>query len=238
MPKFDVIAFDADDTLWQNEHLYAESQAGLTSLLAQYHPAGWINERLFQTEMRNLEHFGYGIKAFTLSMIETAIELTEGRISGADLQTLIDRAKTMLHAEVELIDHVDQTLSRLQGKYPLMLLTKGDLFEQENKIARSGLGGRFRYVEIVSTKTISVYQDLLEKHSIPSGRFLMIGNSLRSDILPLLELGAYAVYIPHELTWQHENSDPPPEDQAGFYQLENIGQLPDLLEQLEKTGMG
>ena len=238
MPKFDVIAFDADDTLWQNEHLYAESQAGLTSLLAQYHPAGWINERLFQTEMRNLEHFGYGIKAFTLSMIETAIELTEGRISGADLQTLIDRAKTMLHAEVELIDHVDQTLSRLQGKYPLMLLTKGDLFEQENKIARSGLGDRFRYVEIVSTKTISVYQDLLEKHSIPSGRFLMIENSLRSDILPLLELGAYAVYIPHELTWQHENSDPPPEDQAGFYQLENIGQLPDLLEQLEKTGMG
>ena len=238
MPKFDVIAFDADDTLWQNEHLYAESQAGLTSLLAQYHPAGWINERLFQTEMRNLERFGYGITAFTLSMIETAIELTEGRISGADLQTLIDRAKTMLHAEVELMDHVDQTLSRLQGKYPLMLLTKGDLFEQENKIARSGLGGRFRYVEIVSTKTISVYQDLLEKHSIPSGRFLMIGNSLRSDILPLLELGAYAVYIPHELTWQHENSDPPPEDQAGFYQLENIGQLPDLLEQLEKTGMG
>ena len=237
MPKFDIIAFDADDTLWQNERLYAESQARLVELLAQYHPTEWINERLFQTEMRNLDHFGYGIKAFTLSMIETAIELTEGRISGTGLQTLGDRARDMLHAEIDLLDHVDQTLSCLQGKYPLMLLTKGDLFEQENKITRSGLGDRFRYIEIVSTKAVSVYRDLLERYSIQPGRFLMVGNSLRSDILPLLELGAYAVYIPHELTWQHENSDPPPAVQRGFYQLEHIGQLPALLEQLEKTEM-
>ena len=114
-----------------------------------------------------------------------------------------------------------------------MLLTKGDLFEQENKIARSGLGDRFRYVEIVSAKTVSVYKGLLERHSIQPERFLMIGNSLRSDILPLLELGAYAVYVPNDLTWQHENSDPPPAGQAGFYQLEHIGQLSGLLKQLE-----
>jgi putative hydrolase of the HAD superfamily len=116
-----------------------------------------------------------------------------------------------------------------------MLLTKGDLFEQENKVARSGIRDRFRYVEIVSTKTVSVYQGLLEKYSIPPERFLMVGNALRSDILPLLELGAYAVYIPHELTWQHENSAPPPAGQAGYYQLEHIGQLPALLENLENT---
>ncbi len=119
-----------------------------------------------------------------------------------------------------------------------MLLTKGDLFEQENKIARSGLRDRFRYVEIVSTKTVSVYKGLLEKYAIPPERFLMVGNSLRSDILPLLELGAYSVYIPHELTWQHENSAPPPVGQAGYYQLKHIGQLPALLESLENAENG
>ena len=233
MPKFDLIAFDADDTLWHNEHLYAGSQAVLVELLSHYHPPEWVRERLYQTEMRNLEHYGYGIKAFALSMVETALELTEGRISGADLGRLVDLAKGMLGAKVEVMDHVTETLDQLGAKYPLMMITKGDLFEQENKIARSGLKDRFRYVEIVSTKTVPVYRGLLERHSISPERFLMAGNSLRSDILPLLELGAYAVYIPNELTWQHENSDPPPEGQAGYYQLEHIGGLPGLLEGLE-----
>ena len=233
MTNFDVIAFDADDTLWENERLYVSAQTKLAELLAHYHPPDWVNERLYQTEMRNLEHFGYGIKAFALSMIETAIELTEGRIAGADLQTLVDLAREMLGAKVNLLDNVAETLSTLKAKYTLMVLTKGDLFEQENKIARSGLRDCFHHIEIVSKKTIPVYKALLERHSIQPERFLMVGNSLRSDILPLLELGAYAVYIPHELTWQHENSDPPPEGQAGYYQLEHIGQLPDLLERLE-----
>jgi len=235
MSNFDLIAFDADDTLWENEHLYAASQARLVDLLVQYHPPEWIHERLYKTEMRNLEHFGYGVKAFALSMIETAIELTEGRISGKELQSLVDMARDMLHANVDLIENVSETLAHLKETYALMLLTKGDLFEQENKIARSGLADRFRYIEIVSTKTVPVYKSLLEKHSIHPERFLMVGNSLRSDILPLLELGAYAIYVPHDLTWQHENSDPPPAGQAGFYQLENIGQLPALLEQLENS---
>jgi putative hydrolase of the HAD superfamily len=233
MPEFDVIAFDADDTLWQNEHLYARSQARLVELLSQYHPAEWIHERLYQTEMRNLEHFGYGIKAFALSMVETAIELTEGRISGGDLQILVDLAKEMLHAKIEVMAHVTETLDLLMDKYPLMIITKGDLFEQENKIARSGLQDRFHYIEIVSTKTVSIYKSLLERYSIQPRRFLMVGNSLRSDILPLLELGAYAVYIPNEQTWQHENSEPPSSELNGFYQIENIGQFPALLEKLE-----
>jgi putative hydrolase of the HAD superfamily len=213
--------------------LYAESQARLVELLSQYHPPEWVRERLYQTELRNLDHFGYGVKAFALSMIETAIELTEGRMSGKELQVLVDMAKEMLHADVEILDHVTNTLTQLGENYALMLLTKGDLFEQENKIARSGLMDRFHYIEIVSTKTDSVYKTLLDRHSIEPERFLMIGNSLRSDIIPLLELGAYTVYIPHDLTWQHENSDPPPVGQTGFYQLEHIGQLPGLIEQLE-----
>ena len=237
MTNFDVIAFDADDTLWENERLYSSAQASLVELLARYHPPEWINERLYQTEMRNLEHFGYGIKAFALSMVETTVELTDGCISGTELQTLIDMVKEMLHAKVDVMDHVTETLAQLKTKYTLMLLTKGDLFEQENKIARSGLQDCFRYIEIVSKKTVPVYKDLLEKLSIDPKRFLMVGNSLRSDILPLLELGAHAVYIPHELTWQHEHSDPPPAGQAGFYQLEHIGQLPVLLERLANTAI-
>jgi len=233
MPAFDVIAFDADDTLWENERLYARAQARLVELLGHYHPAQWVNERLYQTEMRNLEHFGYGIKAFALSMVETAVELTEGRISGRDVQTLVDLAREMLQAKVDLLEHAAETLSHLKTKYPLMLLTKGDLFEQEHKIARSGLRDCFRYIEIVSQKDGSVYEALLEKHSVQPERFLMVGNSLRSDILPVLELGAYAVYIPHALTWQHENADPPPAGEPGYYQLENLGQLPPLLERLE-----
>jgi len=141
----------------------------------------------------------------------------------------------MLHADVDVLDNVGETLTMIGEKYPLMLLTKGDLFEQENKIALSGLGDRFHYIEIVSTKTVPVYKNLLDKHSIRPERFLMVGNSLRSDILPLLELGAHAVYIPYDLTWEHEHSDPPPKDQPGFYQLEQFGQLPVLLERIENS---
>jgi putative hydrolase of the HAD superfamily len=235
MTNFDVIAFDADDTLWENERLYASAQARLVELLARYHPPEWIHERLYRTEMRNLEHFGYGIKAFALSMIETAVGLTDGQISGVELQRLIDMAKEMLHAKVDVMEHVTETLTQLKTTHTLMLLTKGDLFEQENKIVRSGLQNCFRYIEIVSKKTLPVYKNLLEKHSIDPKRFLMVGNSLRSDILPLLELGAHAIYIPHELTWQHEQSDPPPAERAGYHQLEHIGQLPALLESLENT---
>lgn len=233
MSRFDLIAFDADDTLWQNERLYVEAQARFAALLAHYHSAEWIRERLYQAETRNLEHFGYGVKAFALSMIETAVELTEGRIAGQDLQTLVDLARQMLHARVELLEGVRETLEVLKGSYSLMLLTKGDLFEQENKIARSGLSGCFRHIEIVSRKTAPVYRSLLKKHSVPPGRFLMVGNALRSDILPVLELGGSAVYVPHPLTWQHEQANPPPAGQSGYYQLEHLGLLPALLAQIE-----
>jgi putative hydrolase of the HAD superfamily len=233
MNQFDLIAFDADDTLWHNERLYVNAQARFAQLLSHYHNPEWIGERLYQTETHNIQHFGYGIKAFALSMIETAVELTEGRLSGQDVQALIDLAKEMLSAKVELLEHVAETIPQLAANYQLMVITKGDLLDQETKIARSGLGKYFQQVEIVSQKTPETYLRLLKKASIPPERFLMVGNSLKSDILPILELGGNAVHIPYETTWLHEVASPPAEGQAGYYSLEHLGQLPALLEQLE-----
>lgn len=235
MPRFDMLAFDADDTLWQTERLYVDTQTKFKELLAHYHPPEWIDAQLYAAEMRNLPHFGYGIKAFALSLIETAVELTEGRVTGPDIQQIISWAKGMLTAEVELLEHTAATLAHLAQRYPLMVITKGDLLDQESKLARSGLAGCFRHIEIVSDKTPETYAAILKRYALPPARFLMAGNSLRSDILPVLALGAHAVYIPHALTWAHEQSDPPPAGQPGFYELEHLGLLPGLLETLENA---
>ncbi len=227
--RIELIAFDADDTLWHNEVLYANAQAQFKQLLAAYHPPQVVDERLLRTETRNLEYFGYGIKGFTLSMIETAIELTEGRISGREIQRIVELGRGMLRAEVQLMDHAQEALARLAPSYPLMLITKGDLLDQQSKIKRSGLAPYFKYVEVVSDKTQEQYRQLLERHTIAPANLLMVGNSLRSDILPILALGGQAVYIPYHLTWAHEKVAPPERDARGFYELEHLGQLPDLI---------
>jgi putative hydrolase of the HAD superfamily len=232
MPTFDMLAFDGDDTLWHNERLYAQAQARFAELLARYHDPEWVHERLYQTETRNLEHFGYGIKAFALSMIETAVELTEGRISGGDIQTLVNLARGMMTAEVELLAYVAETIPQLASAYNLMLITKGDLLDQERKIERSGLGSYFQSIEIVSHKNQASYARVLERYRLLPQRFLMVGNSLRSDVLPVLDLGGSAVYVPYEITWQHEVVDPPPDERAGYYALENLGQLLALIQKL------
>ncbi len=233
MTKLQIIAFDADDTLWHNERLYMEAQDKFERLLAHYHNPDWVGDRLYQTELRNLPHFGYGIKAFALSMIETAVELTEGRITGSDIQTLVDMAKGMLSAPVVLLDYAAETVERLAKTHTLMLITKGDLLDQESKIARSGLAQCFRYVEIVSNKRRETYALLLEKHGVAPAQFLMVGNSLRSDILPVLQLGAYAVYVPFEQTWAHEVTGPPPPGQPRYFEIEHLGQLVELVERIE-----
>jgi putative hydrolase of the HAD superfamily len=233
MSRFAVIAFDADDTLWHNERYYVDAQTQLKALLAQYHSPAWIEDRLYQTEMRNLQHFGYGIKAFALSMIETAVELTEGRISGAEIQAIVDLAKAMLAADVELLEHVADTLALLQDTYTLMLITKGDLRDQELKIARSGLAPLFRHTEIVSDKSPESYATLLRRYANAPERFVMVGNSLRSDILPVLALGGSAVYVPHALTWAHEAAETPSAAQPGYYEVPHLGLLPALLAELE-----
>ncbi len=200
MQRFEIIAFDADDTLWQTERLYVEAQAKLRAMLSRYIADEGMDERLYETEMRNLDHFGYGIKAFALSMIETAIEMTDGRVSAQDIQSIIDNARAMMVAEIDLIEQAPAAVAALAADHTLMLITKGDLHDQETKIARSGLAGHFRFVEIVSSKKVETYRSILARHNVAPSRFLMVGNSLPSDILPVLELGASAVYIPWEVT--------------------------------------
>ena len=230
---FKLIAFDADDTLWYTERLYVDAQARLKQVLSHYLVDEQMDERLYQTEMRNLAHFGYGIKAFALSMIETSIELTDGRITASDIRGIIDTAREMLVADVELIDHVAETLTSLASTHPLMLITKGDLLDQETKLARSGLAAQFRHVEIVSDKSLETYRAILARTGILPGEFAMVGNSLRSDILPVLELGAHAVYIPQSLTWAHETAPLPEPSTPGFHQLQHVGELPALIQRLE-----
>lgn len=230
--RFDVIGFDADDTLWHNETLYSLTQDKFKQLLANYAEAAGIEQKLYETEMRNLHYFGYGIKGFALSMIETAIELTEGRIPGREIQEIIAFAKGMLEAEIHLLDYAEETITQLSPSYPLMLITKGDLFDQETKIARSGLADYFKHIEIVSQKTEESYRALLTRHKIDPRRFLMVGNSLKSDILPVLALGGQAVYIPHQLTWVHETIVNSEVESQDYFQLEHLGQLPAFIEKL------
>ncbi|MCP4218673.1 MAG: HAD hydrolase-like protein [bacterium] len=226
-----VIAFDADDTLWHNETLFQLTQEKFAGLLADYHSTEWIMQKLFETEMKNLRYFGYGIKGFTLSLIETAIQLTEGRIAGSEIQKIIDYARQMVEAPVELLAHVKETITGLADTYSLMVITKGDLLDQESKIARSGLSRFFKYIEIVSDKNADVYRGILQKHNIKASNFLMVGNSLKSDVLPVLETGAGAVYIPYHICWEHEKAVEPATKTKNYLQLEHIGQLPGLLKQ-------
>ncbi len=229
-----VIAFDADDTLWHNESLYNMTQSQFAELLAPYHPPEEVEQRLYETEMRNLNFYGYGVKSFTLSMIETAIELSEGRVTGKEIQEIISFARWMLSEPVKLLDGVKQTVIGMSEKYRLMVITKGDLFDQESKVARSGLADYFTHVEVVSEKTPEVYKALLERHNIVPEQFLMVGNSVRSDVLPIVEIGEQAVHIPYHITWQHETVADDPAQQRDYFELEHISQLPNLVEQLNK----
>ncbi len=234
MTTFDVIAFDADDTLWHSESLYAAAQEEYRGLLAAYARAEEIDRVLHQTEMRNLSTYGYGVKGFALSMIEAALELSQRRISGGEIQRVLDLAKQMLSTDVELLEGVAEVVAQLAQTYSLMLITKGDLTHQEAKIEQSGLRPYFRSIEIVADKTPQSYAALLAKHHLDPARFLMIGNSLRSDVLPVLDIGGQAVHVPYAITWIHEHVEVPPDQQGRYHELEHIGQLPALVEQLAR----
>jgi putative hydrolase of the HAD superfamily len=223
---FKLIAFDADDTLWHNEVLFQETERQFAEMLSRYHSDQWVRERLFATEMKNLAHFGYGIKGFILSMIETALELTENRIGGGEIQRILNWGHEMLLAPVDLLDGVKETIEALAPDYRLMLLTKGDLFDQEAKLARSGLGDLFHAVEIVSRKDARTYASIYAKHAVSADQFVMVGNSLKSDVLPALESGAYAVHIPYQTTWAHEVVDEDVMRGKDFARLSSIRDLP------------
>jgi len=227
--RFELIAFDADDTLWHNESLYNMTQDRFKELLAPYLNGEIVDRELYETEMRNLARYGYGIKAFTLSMIETAIELTGGRVGAAEIRQIIDFAHEMLAAPVRLIEGVEDVLAALGAEYRLMIITKGDLFDQETKVARSGLAGYFDLVEIVSHKQPETYAELLARHGVAADRFLMVGNSLPSDILPVLEIGGHGVHIPYHITWAHEIVDEAEVPDQRYATLDDVRELPALL---------
>jgi putative hydrolase of the HAD superfamily len=230
---FDTIAFDADDTLWHSEIFYKENEAALTELIAPYGVESQeLLDILHHIEIANLGPYGYGIKGFTLSMIEAAIEATSGRVSTEDIQRIIALGRAMTEHELRLLDYSHAAVTQLAKSHPLMLITKGDLMDQERKIAASGLAGYFKYMEIVSDKNPETYAALLHKHGLKAEGFLMVGNSMRSDILPVLEVGGWAVYVPHELTWAHERK-PAPEANQRFYEIEHLGLLRELVAKIE-----
>jgi putative hydrolase of the HAD superfamily len=234
MQLFEIIAFDADDTLWHSERLYVAAQDKVEHLLAERYGVDGLEQALYRTEMRNLPLYGFGIKAFALSTIETAVRLTGGRIRGNDVGQIVGWVQEMLRAEVELLDGVKETVARLSRSHTLLVVTKGDLLDQERKLARSGIAHHFGAIEILSDKDEGRYRALLARHGVDARRFLMVGNSLRSDVLPVVALGGQAVYIPAEVTWAHEAVDAPGPEAGGYHQLSHMSLLPDLIAQIEK----
>ncbi len=223
----DAVGLDADDTLWHNETIFADYEARMAELVARYLPDVDFHERLIELERHNVAIFGYGIKGFVLSMIETAIEATEQRITAEEIHTIVGWAKEMHAHPVELLDGVAETISELERRYRLVLITKGDLWNQEAKIAASGLTDSFDAVEIVAEKDQSTYARVLERNDIHISRFVMVGNSVRSDIEPVVALGGRGVHIPYHLTWDLEHSAISPHPR--WVELADIRQLPSWL---------
>ncbi|HLT51663.1 MAG TPA: HAD family hydrolase [Arenibacter sp.] len=199
-----VIGFDADDTLWVNETYFREAEERFASLLEGYETKNKIDQELFLVEIKNLDLYGYGIKGFMLSMIESALDISNNKVSQATLLEILNLGKEMINKPVELLEGVENVLERLVDRYRLIVLTKGDLLDQERKLQRSGLSKYFHHVEVLSEKKEENYSNLLDHLEINKNEFLMIGNSLKSDVLPLINIGAQAVHIPFHTTWKHE----------------------------------
>ncbi len=236
--SLDLIAFDGDDTLWHNERSFRDGRRRFREVLAR---AGVvldeeeIEAHVYRTELANIDVYGYGVSSFALSLIETAIALTNGCITGADLRTIIELAKRMLTEEIELFPNVREVLSTLAASHPLMLITKGDLLHQTSKLERSGLRDCFRFVEVVSHKTTSTYSSILSRHGIDPRRFLMVGNALRSDVLPVIDAGGWAIHIPAALSWSHEHAEMPPHAHGRYFDVAAFERVPEIIERLAKS---
>ena len=225
-----VIGFDADDTLWVNEPYYREAEDEFIRLIASYGVNGNIAGSLFDTEISNLRLYGYGIKAFMLSLVECAIQLTDGGVTSADIGRIIGIGKSMLERPIELLDDVKLVLKELSPRYKLIVATKGDLLDQERKMRRSGIADYFHHIEVMSDKMELQYVQLMKHLEIPPSQFLMIGNSLKSDIMPPLDLGAWGVHVPYHTTWAHEEVDKEPESPR-YFQVEYLRDILQLIPQ-------
>lgn len=233
MPPLTLIAFDADDTLWQNETQFRLTQARFEALLRDHAEPAHLHARLIAAERRNLGHYGYGVKGFMLSMIETAIEVTEGRIEARAIAEILSAGREMLQQPVELCPHAEATLRSLADRHQIIVITKGDLLDQERKVAQSGLGDLLHGVEIVSEKSATSYAAIFSRYGHPPARSMMVGNSMKSDVLPALAAGAFAVHVPHLLTWELERAEPP-EDDPRYHTIGDLAALPALVERLSR----
>lgn len=226
--KITHIAFDADDTLWVNETFFREAESEFCQLLKEYGSEEVIHQKLFDVEMQNLELYGYGVKGFMLSMVETLHQVTNGKASMDQVNQAIHIGKDMLNKPVELLDGVEEVLQSISGKYRIILATKGDLLDQERKLEKSGLENYFHHIEVMSNKKIRDYIKLMKHLDCRPEQFLMIGNSVKSDILPVVKLGAQAVHIPFHTTWAHEEVAQNTA-QADYIQLNKITGVLDFL---------
>ncbi len=226
---FKIIAFDADDTLWINETFFRKTEEKFCRLLTNFSTPEETMKELFATEIRNLADYGYGTKGFVLSMIETALAISGNRVSQSTLEEIIDLGKTQINQPVELLDGVIEILDFLQEKgYKLIIATKGDLLDQERKLRKSGLEKYFHHVEVMSNKEKTDYQKLIQHLDILPEEFLMIGNSYKSDIEPVIELGAYGIHIPFHITWEHEKATEQ-KNQPNWIKLSSIVEVKNLL---------
>ncbi|PCD78050.1 HAD family hydrolase [Pseudothioclava arenosa] len=229
-----TIGFDADDTLWHNERFFTLTQDRFTELMRDHAPAEHLAERLLAAERRNIGHYGFGVKGFTLSMIETAIEVSEGRVPGSVIAEIMAAGREMLSHPIELLPGARDTIDALAGRYRLLLITKGDLLDQERKLAQSGLGDFFDAVEIVSDKTAAIYTGAFTRHGSGAAQGMMVGNSLKSDVNPMLDAGGWAVHVPHDLTWPLEHAEARDTDPR-FHRIEALSLLPGLIRQIEMS---
>jgi len=230
--RIETIGFDADDTLWQNETFFRLTQDRFADLLADFTDRAALMDRLLEAEKRNIGHYGFGIKGFMLSMIETAIEVTDQTVPAPVIAEILAAGQEMLGHPIHLLPHAREAVEALADTHRIVLITKGDLLDQERKLAQSGLGDLFHGVEIVSHKTPATYAHAFTHHGTGPHRAMMIGNSLKSDVVPALEAGAWGIHVPHGLTWELEHADRP-DTYPRFREITDLGGLPDLLAEIK-----
>ena len=221
-----VIAFDADDTLWVNETYFREAEEEFAELLSKYETKNKIDQELFKTEIRNLSQYGYGVKGFILSMIECALEISNYQVQQKTIEAILNIGKNMLEKPIELLDRIEDVLKNLQGRYKLILATKGDLLDQERKLEKSNLLKYFHHIEVMSDKKEKDYLKLIQHLDIEPSQFLMIGNSLKSDVLPLIKIGAAAIHVPFHTTWVHEEVS---EQQSARVTYKTVSNIKDVI---------